>query len=268
MDVHKNHLFPNMLAYFAHLLDGTPGAPVVSLLRIGLNSSEGPLKRINFLNRAAVAALVIGATMTSSPPSSPRPPRRNPQPRSRRSASNSSAKRWRRSATVHVQVQGLGEVWDPRDVAPDWSPIRSATGSSTRRWGGTSNPTNPGPRSRSITAAGTTIRSTAGSGSRAPNGPRHGSSGAARSSMSVGGHCRRRMRSDGPPPARLRLARPRPAAAVPRAEVIEEAWVFVPTERIVADEISKQFESSGPAWSRSTRRPVPSAGSSVAGPSR
>src|SRR4051794_37028765 len=86
---------------------------------------EGSLTRIRFLNGAALAALVIGAPVALSPLASMPA---GAQTRSHTSVETTTAvsvERFReRLAPLgdYVRVEGLGEVWKPRNVADDWQP--------------------------------------------------------------------------------------------------------------------------------------------------
>jgi hypothetical protein len=195
------------------------------------------LKRFNFLNGAAVAALVIGATMTSSPLVT--------APAEAQSATAVATVRVEQFHETlaplgeYVQVQNLGEVWKPRDVAPDWQPYSVGRWIFNEKVGWYFQSDEPW--------AEITFHY-----GRWYDDPEHGWVWVAGTEWaSAWVEWRRSKQYVGwrplPPENALRRTAARSTTSrstttrsrrAGSTEVIEEAWVFVPTERIVADEIS------------------------------
>jgi hypothetical protein len=79
------------------------------------------LKRFIFLNGAAIAALMISAPVAFSPIiTTPAQAQDAAQP-----TTTVSIEQFRETLTPlgeYIQIQGLGEAWKPRDVAADWQP--------------------------------------------------------------------------------------------------------------------------------------------------
>jgi hypothetical protein len=195
------------------------------------------LKRFNFLNGAAVAALVIGATMTSSPlVTAPA------EAQSATAVATVRVEQFRETLAPlgdTVQVQGLGEVWKPRDVAPDWQPYSVGRWIFNEKVGWYFQSDEPW--------AEITFHY-----GRWYDDPEHGWVWVAGTEWaSAWVEWRRSKQYVGwrplPPENALRRTAARSTTSrstttrsrrAGSTEVIEEAWVFVPTERIVADEIS------------------------------
>ena len=100
------------------------------------------MKRTCFLNGAALAALLIAAPVAFSP----MPAAAQGQTTSE-TTTTVSVENFRERLTPvgeYIRVEGLGDVWKPRDVGADWQPYSNGRWTSTIRSAGTSSPTSPG----------------------------------------------------------------------------------------------------------------------------
>lgn len=194
------------------------------------------MKRFDFLNGAALAALVIGAPMAASPfVTAPA------QAQSATQTATVRVEQFRETLTPlgeYVQIQGLGEAWKPRNVAPDWQPYSVGRWIFNDRVGWYFQSDEPW--------AEITFHY-----GRWYDDPEHGWVWVAdtewapawvewrHSKQHIGW---RPLPPENAPrrtgarttPSRSTVARTRRPGST---EIVEEAWVFVPTERIVAEDI-------------------------------
>ena len=133
------------------------------------------MKRTCFLNGAALAALLIAAPVAFSP----MPAAAQGQTTSE-TTTTVSVENFRERLTPvgeYIRVEGLGDVWKPRDVGADWQPYSNGRWIFNDKVGWYFDSMSPGLKSPTITAGGMTIRTRVGFGSPAPIGLRPGSSG-------------------------------------------------------------------------------------------